>query len=171
MIANLVSSRVRAVLVTFFLLGSAGCAATARFHSKTGAVYPAVAQQAVVCNEQEADIVARAGGIPIGEVSGEGLAVNATEDQVVEKAAIVAGKKGGTHIVLTDRGEETFVYQNPATKERRCTWEQGVEVCDWVYMPATTSTRTEPTARFLVFRVPPEKWAALPQELRPVAND
>lgn len=143
----------------------------AQFHSRTGADYAAVAKQAIIVNEQEAQVVAQAGGEVIGSISAEGMVPNATDDDVTEKAAKVAAKKGGTHIVLTDRGEETFTYVNPATRDRQCQWVDGVEDCRTVYQPQTVSTRTEPTARFVVFRVPAQRWAALPQSLRPVPVD
>ncbi|MEO8876407.1 MAG: hypothetical protein ABI461_12530 [Polyangiaceae bacterium] len=150
------------------VLTTSGCAVSAQFHSRTGADYDAVAKQAIIVNEQEADVVGHAGGEVIGSISAQGMVPNATDDDVAEKSATVAAKKGGTHIVLTNRGAETFTQVNPATRERQCQWADGVEDCRTIYQPQTVSTRTEPTARFVVFRVPAARWAALPQSLRPI---
>ncbi|MEO7113485.1 MAG: hypothetical protein ABI183_23805, partial [Polyangiaceae bacterium] len=162
----------RFVFGLFFVALSAllvmGCAVSAQFHSRTGADYDAVAKQAIIVNEQEADTIAHAGGEVIGSISAQGMVPNATDDDVAEKSATVAAKKGGTHIVLTDRGEETFTQVNPATRNRQCQWVDGVEDCRTTYQPQTVSTSTEPTARYLVFRVPSQRWAALPAALRPV---
>lgn len=152
-----------------FALSSAGCTATASFHSKNGAKYPPVAYRAVICDEQEAQLVVAAGGQAIGTIAGKGLA-NASEEDVADKAAAVAAKSGGTHIVLTDRGEETFTSYNPATHERQCVWRDGVQDCTSTWSPPTVTTRSEPTARFVVLRVPVEKWGSLPENLRPATD-
>ena len=150
-------------------LSSAGCTASASFHSKNGAKYPAIAYRAVICDENEAQLVAQAGGVAIGSIDGKGLA-NASDEDVAEKAASVAAKSGGTHIVLTDKGEETYSYYHPAERERQCVWRDGVQDCTSTWTPPTVTTRTEPTAKFVVLRVPFERWGSLPENLRPVSD-
>jgi hypothetical protein len=46
---------------------------------------------------------------------------------------------------------------------------EGEVECQTTYTPETTSTYEKPTAKFVVFRVPPPSWARLPESLRPVA--
>ncbi len=159
-----------ALPLALFLAGS-GCATSARFYSKTGRKFTPVVEQAVVCNEQEADVVARGGGEPIGSIAARGLASGVTEEDVVEKAARVAAASGGTHVVLTERGVETFEFVHPETHERECTRSEDRVDCRTIERPATVTTVEHPTAKFVVLRVPPERWGALPEALRPAVEN
>jgi len=148
-----------------------GCAASAHFYSKTGQEYGAIVKRAVICNESEAEAVARFGGEPIGSISAAGLSINATDDDLAEKAAAVAATRGGTHIVLTERGEDTFSTYHPATREKQCVWSNGIQDCTTTVQSERVTTRSQPTAKFVVLRVPFDRWALLPQSLRPAALD
>jgi hypothetical protein len=152
-----------------FLLAAllSACAATAHFHSRTGADYAPVAIRAIACSEDEARAVTAAGGIPIGTVDAKALAVNATEGDLTDKAAKVAADRGGTHVVLTARGIESFTYAQPGQSETVCQRVEGGRDCQTTYTPPSETTVEKPTAAFVVFRVPPEKWTALPESLRP----
>jgi len=145
-----------------------GCVASAKFYSKTGAEYVPLTHRAVRCDEGEVDAVLAAGGLPIGTISARSLAVIATSDDVVEKALRNAARSGGTHAVLTERGMESFTVTNPGRVEKRCVRDGDVVDCQRTFTPPTQTTYEKPTAKLVVFRVPPERWAALPPTLRPV---
>src|SRR5437868_2480524 len=78
--------------------GMTGCAASVHFYSKTGQEFPELTHHAVIIENNEVDAIRSAGGFPIGTESGEGLNINSTQEDVSDKAAVVAGRKGGTHI-------------------------------------------------------------------------
>jgi hypothetical protein len=164
------SAALRLPALALAITALSACAATATFHSRTGAEYAPVAIRAIACSEDEARSVAAAGGIPIGTVDAKALAVNATENDLTDKAAKVAADRGGTHVVLTARGIEWFTVLHPETTDTVCQHTQNGRECETTYTPASESTVEKPTAAYVVFRVPPEKWAALPELLRPVAR-
>ncbi len=159
-------------LATFatLLLALASCAATATFHSRTGAEYPAVALRAIACTEDEARAVATAGGVPIGTIDAKALAVTATQNDLTDKAAKVAAERGGTHLVLTARGIESFTYTQPGQADTVCQHVEGGKDCQTTYTPPTETTVEKPTAEYVVLRIAPEKWSALPESLRPAAR-
>jgi hypothetical protein len=155
-------------LVPVLVLVLGACAATAQFHSKTGREYAAVAQSAVRCDEQEMPAVMNAGGMIIGTIDAHGMTLQATDGDVADKAAKVAAESGGTHVLLTEKGEEIYTQFNPAQTNTQCQSTDGAVNCQETYTPASTSTYTKPTAKFVVVRVPPENWAKLPETLRPI---
>lgn len=142
-----------------------GCG-SARFQSKTGRVFDRIAVQAVICDEAEATTVAESGGQIIGTIAGKAGSTHA----ITGAAARVAAKNGGTHLVLTEKGTEHFTYVSPETSEIDCASQPGNVNCRQVTTPATTTTVTHATAQYIVFRLPQEKWEALPVTLQPVAG-
>lgn len=154
------------------ILGSTvtGCAASVHFYSKTGQEFPELTSHAVIIENNEVDAVRSAGGFPIGTESGEGLSVNSTQEDVSAKAALVAGRKGGTHILRTEQGIQELTVTNPGQAQKTCTGGDDRIDCTTTYTPPTSSTYDKPTAKFVVFRVAPENWGKLPQTLRPVAQ-
>jgi hypothetical protein len=158
----------RATIALSMLL-STGCAASAHFHSKTGARFEPLAEQAVRCSEDEANAVVAAGGFVIGTIDAKGTIAHASDDDVADRAVLVAARKGGTHVVLTDRGTETWVVNNPGTMRRDCVRGESEVDCVTTFTPPTQSTYEKRTARFVVFRLGPAAWSRLPQGLRPIA--
>ena len=148
-----------------------GCSASARFHSKTGRNYGPLTTTAVRCEEKEAQLVSQAGGEVIGTISGKGLTVNADQNDIIEKAQAVAAKKGGTHIVLTEKGEQLFTVYTPAQITTDCVRSPGAVECQTVATPATSTTYAHPTASFIVLRLDPARWATLPSQLRPAPRE
>jgi hypothetical protein len=144
-----------------------GCAASAHFYSKNGQVYREVTGQAVRCEENEIHAVIAAGGFPIGVIDARGLSTRANEDDLADKAAKIAAKNGGTHILLTERGIDSFTVTNPEQKQRTCTRNDATVDCTTTYTAATTSIFEKPTAKFVVFVIPPERWPSLPPALQP----
>ena len=155
------------LLLLLALISSTGCAATAQFHSKTGREFAPVARQAVVCTEQDVAAVVKAGGVVIGSVSAQAFALTATADDVTDKAARIAADSGGTHVLLTEKGVETYVHYRAAEKTTTCEATAHESKCKETYSPPSESTYTKPTERFVVFRVAPERWAMLADGLRP----
>lgn len=151
-------------------LAVTGCATSAHFHSKTGRAYVSVAAQAVRCDETEARTVAAAGAEVIGTISAKALAVTANDEDVADKAAVVAAKNGGTHIVLTDKGVEYFTVMTPGQTSTQCVRNGGELQCESTSTEATASTYAKPTAKFVVLRLAPEAWSRLPESLRPIAR-
>jgi hypothetical protein len=146
------------------------CAATATFHSKNGRTYDRITERAVRCDENEAKTVVAAGGEAIGTIDARALSVRAGDDDVADKAAVVAAKSGGTHIVLTDKGVEYFTVTNPGVEQRHCVKDGHDVDCETTYTPATETTYAKPTASFLVLRIPLAGWEKLPDALRPSAS-
>jgi hypothetical protein len=157
-----------ALLFVLFLLPSA-CASTAQFHSRTGQNYARLALKAVPCDEGDVQALQAAGGVPIGTIDAKALTVTASADDVADEATRVAAKRGGTHVLLTGRGEESFTYVQPGQERTQCQKIDGVLDCQRSFTPPTQTTVHEPTASFVVFRVPRQNWAQLPEGLRPVA--
>jgi hypothetical protein len=155
------------IAIAALFVAAAGCAASASFHSKTGRAFPRVTPQAVKCDENEAKRVAAAGGEVIGTIDARALTVQATDEDLIDKAAVVAGNNGGTHLVLTDKGVEYFTVYNAGQERTQCAQGDGTVDCQTTYTPPTTSTYEKPTAKFVVFRVPQARWAELPDSLRP----
>ena len=160
-----------ALLLSLAALGAplSGCAASAKFYSKTGAEYDALVHRAVRCDEGEVNAVLAAGGMPIGTIATRSLTVLATSDDLFEKALRTAARNGGTHVVLTERGIESFTVTNPGRVEKRCVNDGYAIDCQRTYTPPTQTTYEKPTAKFIVLRVSPERWGALPPSLRPAA--
>lgn len=159
----------RITQTALLLLALSGCAASAHFYSKNGQVYPELTAQAVRCDEGEIRAVMNAGGFPIGVIDAKALRINASDDDLAVTASRIAGKNGGTHVLLTEKGIETFTLVNPAQKQRQCVREYGKLDCTTTYTDATTSTYEKPTAKFVVFMVPRERWGQLPPMLQPRA--
>jgi hypothetical protein len=152
-----------------FAVLALGCVASAQFHSRTGASYPRVARRAVLVSEADARAIVAAGGIVIGTISGKGMTVNSSQQDVADKAGSVAAESGGTHIVLTSAGVEQFENVTPATVNQTCTDTNDASTCTTTYTPETSSTYEKPTADYVVLRVAPQDWPRLPNELRPAA--
>jgi hypothetical protein len=148
-------------------LSTMACMATAQFHSKTGRAFPPLTHQAVRCDEGEVTTVTAAGGEPIGTISGQGTSWQSTQDDIADKVAVVAAKSGGTHVLLTERGLDSFQVVNPGQESTECARDRALVQCQTTYVPPTTSTYVKPTAQFVVFRVPRENWEKLPLGLRP----
>lgn len=157
--------------VAVSLVALTGCSASARFHSKNGRNYGPLTTTAVRCEENEAQLVSQAGGEVIGTISGKGLNVTSDQNDILEKAQVVAAKKGGTHIVLTEKGEQLFTVINPAQTKTDCVRTPGAIECQTVTTPVTTTTYSHPTASFVVLRLAPQRWASLPSPLRPVPRE
>jgi hypothetical protein len=160
----------RRALPSLFAVALAACAAGAQFHSRTGADYPRVAVQALPCQEAQIELLTKAGGVPIGTIDAKAWRVDATDDDLDEKAAKEAADHGGTHIVLTTRGLDTMTYTQPGQTTTDCTHDGHEGECQTTTTDPTTSTVTKPTARYVVFRVPADGWAKLPELLRPAAQ-
>lgn len=165
------SPRLSIALLVVLALPVAGCAATASFHSKNGQDYPALTERAVQCNDAEVPAVIAAGGYPIGTIEGKGLVVDATDADVADKAAIVAAKRGGTHVLRTEAGIESYAMTTPAERSKTCTRTDDTVDCKTTYTPASMHTIEHPTGNFVVFRVAPERWGALPEPIRPARAD
>lgn len=159
----------RIALLAIALFSLFGCAASAHFYSKTGRSFEAVTKRAVRCEENEVAAVTAAGGEPIGTISAAALSVQATDEDVAEKAYKTAAKNGGTHVLLTEKGIDYFTVTTPGQKEKNCTDNGETVDCKTTYTEPTTSVYEKPTAKFVVFRVPAENWAKLPPQLRPGA--
>lgn len=163
-------SSLRSVRAALFALGPwllAGCMASAQFHAKSGRDWQPLTRRAVLCNENEARAVTAAGGFPIGTITAKGLATDATPEDVADKAAVVAAKQGGTHIVRTEHGVEWFTTVHPAVTDRQCRHERHGVDCRETTTPSTTTTYSQPTAKFVVLRLPEQRWSGLPPELVP----
>ncbi|MFT3775175.1 MAG: hypothetical protein QM820_58250 [Minicystis sp.] len=160
-----------ALVLSLAALGAplSGCVASAKFYSKTGAAYAPLVYRAVRCEEGEVPAVLAAGGMPIGTIAARSITVTATNDDLFEKALRAAGQNGGTHVVLTERGIESFTVTNPGTVQKRCVQTGDAVDCQRTYTPPTETTYEKPTAKFIVLRVPPERWGLLPPQLRPAA--
>lgn len=144
-----------------------GCAASARFYSKNGQTYPALTPRAVSLDEREVPLVTQAGGQAIGTISAHALSVQADDEDVAEKALKVAAKSGGTHVLRTEKGIESFTVTTPGQAQQDCVQtDQGMS-CRTIVTAPTSTTYDKPTAKFVVFRVPAENWARLPAQLRP----
>lgn len=148
-------------------LALSGCSARATFYSKTGAVYSALVPRAVRCDEGEAQAVVDAGGVAIGTIAAKSLRADTNNDDLWMKAMREAGKRGGTHVVLTEKGVDTFTVSSPAQVLKSCTRDRHSYECEKTYIPPSEETYERPTAKFVVFRVPPEAWGKLPDSLRP----
>jgi hypothetical protein len=161
----------RTLFIACLALLLCGCAARATYHSRTGQDYPRVAVQAIRCDDGAIAALTAAGGVPIGTVDAKSLRVNATDDDLDEKAAKEAAKHGGTHIVLTTRGFETMTYATPGQATTECVDRRDDSDCVSTVTQGTETTVVKPTARFVVFRVPSENWTRLPEVLRPVGRN
>lgn len=144
-----------------------GCAATATFHSKTGASYAQLVPRAVRCDDGEARAALAAGGVVIGTVTAKALSVRATPDDVADKASLVAAEHGGTHFVITERGIDTMTVTHPATTDTQCVETDDASSCQTTSTGPTESTYEKPTASVVVIRVEPPAWTALPAQIRP----
>lgn len=160
----------RALPVATLLVATLSGCAGARFHSKTGRAFEPVTRTAVRCDEGEARLVAAAGGEVIGTIAGHAISVNQDHEDIADKAQIVAAKKGGTHVVLTEKGVDFFTYTTPAQSTTDCVAYPRAVECQTVSTPATTTTQSRAKATFVVLRLSPEKWAALPETLRPMGR-
>ncbi len=148
-------------------LALGGCSTSVRFHSKTGRTYEELTRTAVHCEENEAQIVSAAGAEVIGSISGKGLTTNADHGDILDKAQIVAARRGGTHVVLTEKGEDFFTVTKPAEVTTDCVRVPGAVECQTVATPATSTTYAKAKASFIVLRLAPERWGTLPPQLRP----
>lgn len=155
------------LLIALMSIIVVGCAASAQFHPKSGRDWQRVTRRAVLCNEDEARTVAQAGGFAIGTITARGLTIDATQEDLADKAAVLAGKMGGTHLVLTDHSVEWFTTVHPAVVERQCQRNRRSVDCRKTYTPSTTSQYSEPRAKFLVFRLPEQEWSRVPPQLVP----
>jgi hypothetical protein len=147
---------------------AAGCV-SATFHSKTGQSYASLTSRAVaVADAGEARQVERIGTV-IGTISTDGTVDKRTAD-LADKAAEVAANNGGTHVILSQEGTIDYTTYTPEHTTERCRdYDDGYK-CRVSYHPASEDTTSRPTADFIVVRVPPERWAELPDTLRPGAR-
>ena len=143
-----------------------GCVSTS-FHSRTGVVPPPVAERAVVVEGQDAATIAQRGQL-LGTIDASGWAINNQAD-LDDKAAKVAAQNGGTHVAVTEAGDNTWTTINPATRTRTCSHDDGTRTCETSWMPPTETTSSRPYAELSVYRVDPAQWAQLPDDLRPAA--
>jgi hypothetical protein len=157
----------RLALAATLSLALGGCAASAQFHSKNGQTLAPLTAQAVCCEENEIQAVMAAGGVTVGVIDAKALTTDATDDDVAAKAAKIAAKNGGTHLLRTEKGFESFTLTYPETYEKRCTAAAGTRDCQTTHTPPTTSTYIKPTAKFVVFAVPRQSWDQLPPALVP----
>src|SRR6185436_11511360 len=109
--------------------------------SKTGAKYDQLASHAVHCDEQEAQVVAEAGGQVIGTVTGRALTSTATHDDVSDQAQLVAARSGGTHLVLTEKGTDVFTTVRAGQRTTDCVQYPDAIECKTVSTPATVTTQ------------------------------
>ena len=153
------------------LVCAAGCV-SATFHSKTGQNYPSLTPRAVVvarATAVEASRQVESIGTIIGTISTDGTVDKETAD-LADKAADLAAKNGGTHVILSQEGTIDYTTYTPEHTTERChDYDDGYK-CRVSYHPASENTTSRPTADFVVVRVPPERWAQLPDTLRPGAR-
>ncbi len=156
-------------IATIFI--SLGCGASAKCYSKNGQEYLRATEQAVLCTRRDLNALTRAGGLPIGVVSAEGLQYgNSTQEDVDAKAAVTAAQSGGTHVVVVSQGLETSYVQHAGTAQTNCKDGHSSTSCSTTYTPPSVSAHDRPVAKYEVYRVPSERWAKLPPQLRPVAS-
>ncbi|HEY4059951.1 MAG TPA: hypothetical protein VGM39_25220 [Kofleriaceae bacterium] len=154
----------RALVLATLLTGCAGV--TSNFHSKTGRVFPQVVHQAVICGEEECkDVEARA--VVVGTIDSKQWDYTLTDDDLHVNAAELAARRGGTHLVVLAKQQKLVETQVPASSTTTC--YRG-HVCETTYEVAgtRTDTYTVPGPDYLVVRVEPNAWSALPPSLQPV---
>ena len=166
-------SRIRTFLSHAVVLSALlpACAASARFYSRTGRELPQTAVRAIRCTNDEVAVVMRAGGEPIGTIAARAISVEATDEDVDEKASIVAARNGGTHYLLTEKAVESFTVSLPGQTQQQCTQQDQRVECTTTYTEPSARSYDQPTGKFVVFRVPLENWLHLPSTLRPVLDD
>jgi hypothetical protein len=157
------------ILFAALLLSFAACLPTVRggFYSKNGRSYAPIAARAVIVDGDEEQAVLAAGGEIIGTISARAIMTTMNASDVASWAASLAARDGGTHLAVVEQGVVTTTYTNPATETRSCTRGDGTRSCETTSMPETTSSSDVPYAQFEVIRLPAERWAALPDGLRP----
>jgi hypothetical protein len=70
-------------------------------------------------------------------------------------------------VLLTNKGIASFTVLHPGEKDKTCVQSDDRVDCTTTYVPPTETTYTEPTAEFVVVRVPMDAWGKLPDVLRP----
>jgi hypothetical protein len=146
----------------------AGCAA-ATFRPTTQATFPPIADRAVAIDASRSPAIVQQGR-RIGTIATSGTGLDDQQD-LADKAAIIAMKSGGTHVITTQAGEVTNTYTTPASESTTCTDNSDASTCTTTYTPESTTTVTTPWADFDVYRVESARWQQLPEDERPLALD
>jgi hypothetical protein len=161
---------VRILSVVVFLIGGASaCAEThADFqpYSSTSRGYTRVMRIAILAYEGDIPTLIGAGGEIVGTLSigGNGYAdSNDVRYRAVEQAAAV----GGTHLLIAREGSSLSLAQ--VTPDRATTTVYG-NTATTTYTPGAQVPINRPNGRYVVVRVPPQRWSELPTTLRPVAG-
>jgi hypothetical protein len=138
-----------------------GCV-SATFQSTNGATFPPIADRALGADAS----IANAGAQRIGSVDTSGQSI-ATQSDLADKAALVAARAGGTHIVTTRSGVTTQEVTTPASSSTTCTDNTDSSTCTTTTTPESTTTVSTPYASYDVYRVERERWSALDPSERP----
>jgi hypothetical protein len=138
----------------YLVLLFAGCT-SATFQGRT---LPPIADRALVT-----DASIESHGERIGSVRADGSQL-ADSDDVRDQAALRAARAGGTHLVVTSSGYDTYTYTNPASESTTCTDNNDSSTCTTTYTPESTSTVSKPYASYDVYRVERERWRELGEQ-------
>lgn len=140
-----------------------GCL-SATYHGQTATP---IADRAVVLGAHD-----RVPAQQLGKIEASGGPTASRED-LDERAAVIAAKQGGTHLVVEGAGEAVTTTTTPASETQTCSHDDTTnsDTCTTTYTPESTSTYVTPYATYGVLRVPEEQWLALPDALRPTAWD
>lgn len=147
----------------------AGCAsASVSYHPRSAVPSPAVTDRALMAYEDDVKVLAEAGGTVLGELHGGGNGYADRED-VQAKACEEAARRGGTHVLILKEGYSQRVTTVPGSEHVDTTMNrQGTQATTNVsYMPPQDFVVDLPVGSYLVVRVPPSQWQALPNGLRP----
>ena len=128
-----------------------------------------VTECAVEFHEDDLSTLVAVGGSVLGTVSAQGNGYS-NGGMLDASAAREAAQGGGTHIILSTRGEEYFSVTFAGSSHTNCTAYGDNVNCNSTYTPPQTQTYAKPNAEYVVVRVPPENWTELPAALQPVAK-
>src|SRR5262249_37693979 len=116
--------------------------------------------------EDDVPVLMKAGGRVIGEVGAHGGAL-AGQDSLDSKAAAVAAESGGTHFIVRRRSTSYVQTTSAGHANTTCSDGFGGGQCNKTYPPPVTRESPRQHAHFVVIRLAPAAWAALPEGLRP----
>ena len=142
------------ILLPFVLVGCT----SATFHGQT---LPPIADRALVTDGQIGNE-----GQRIGSVDASGNELD-NQGDLRDQAALVAARNGGTHIVATGSGYNTYTVTTPASETTTCTDNNDSSTCTTSYTPESESTVSTPYANYDVYRVDAAQWSTLPADEQP----
>jgi Cyclin D1 binding domain len=151
------------------------CVST-QFHPRSAVPEAQVTARAVEFHEDDIRTLAAVGGRVVGTIFAQGSGfhfwpdwASSDDGSLDASAAREAAQAGGTHIILSSRGEDYFNVTFAGSSSTNCTGYGGSVNCTSTYNPPRTQTVSKPRAEYVVVRVPPQNWADLPGALRPTA--